>query len=82
MGGYMPKRVVPEVTRSAISRNVAVIGSGYVGLTLSESLALLGHRVECADRSLGRIAQLASGRVPVAEEGLTELIGARAQGTR
>ena len=70
----MPKRALPEVTRSATSRNVTVIGSGYVGLTLSASLALLGHTVECTDSSLERIAQLAAGRVPVAEEGLTELI--------
>jgi UDPglucose 6-dehydrogenase len=70
----MLERALPEVTCSAISRNVAVIGSGYVGLTLSASLALLGHKVECTDRSLQRIAQLAAGRVPVIEDGLTELI--------
>ncbi len=56
-------------------RNIAVIGSGYVGLALSASLALLGHRVECTDRSSERIAQLSAGVVPVVEDSLTELIG-------
>jgi UDPglucose 6-dehydrogenase len=78
----MLKRVLPEVTRSAISRNVAVIGSGYVGLTLSASLALLGHKVECTDKSLGRIAQLAAGQIPVAEEGLAELVEEMVAGGR
>ncbi len=58
-----------------IGRNIAVIGSGYVGLALSASLALLGHQVECTDKSPERIAQLSAGCVPVVEDSLTELIG-------
>jgi UDPglucose 6-dehydrogenase len=57
------------------SRRVAVIGSGYVGLTLSASLGLLGHEVECTDRSTERIAQLSAGRVPIVEDGLAEAVG-------
>ena len=53
---------MPEMARSVISPNVAVIGSGYMRSTLSANLALLGHEVECADKSLERIAQLAAGR--------------------
>ena len=64
-----------DVQRAARGRRIAVIGSGYVGLTLSASLALLGHDVECTDRSPERIGQLAAGRVSVAEEGLSELVG-------
>lgn len=70
----MARIAMPEVARSVISRNVAVIGSGYVGLTLSASLALLGHKVECTDKSIERITQLTSGGMSVAEDGLTELI--------
>jgi UDPglucose 6-dehydrogenase len=66
---------VLKVERPACSRSVAVIGSGYVGLTLSASLALLGHGVECTDNSPGRVASLAEGRVPILEEGLPELVG-------
>jgi UDPglucose 6-dehydrogenase len=56
------------------SQNIAVIGSGYVGLTLSASLALLGHEVECTDKSPDRVERLALGRVPIVEEGLTEVV--------
>ena len=63
-----------EMARSVIGRNVTVIGSGYVGLTLSASLALLGHEVECTDKSPERIAQLTAGCVPIVEDGLPELI--------
>lgn len=63
-----------EMACSVIGRNVTVIGSGYVGLTLSASLALLGHQVECTDKSPERIAQLTAGCVPIVEDGLPELI--------
>ncbi len=51
-----------------------MIGSGYVGLTLSASLAALGHTVQCADRSRQRVAELAAGRVPIVEHGLSDLV--------
>jgi UDPglucose 6-dehydrogenase len=71
----MLKKVSFDVQPAVRSAKVAVIGSGYVGLTLSASLALLGHEVECTDKSLDRVAQLSRGHVPIVEEGLTELIG-------
>ena len=71
----MPKVIMFDGARAAHSRKIAVIGSGYVGLTLSASLALLGHEVECTDKSHERIAQLNAGRVPIVEDGLAELIG-------
>jgi len=61
--------------RAARSRSIVVVGSGYVGLTLSACLAQLGHEVECTDSSASRVGELAQGRVPVVEEGLTELVG-------
>jgi UDPglucose 6-dehydrogenase len=64
-----------DVQRAACSRKITVIGSGYVGLTLSASLALLGHEVECTDKSAERVAQLAEGQVPIVEEGLSEVVG-------
>jgi UDPglucose 6-dehydrogenase len=70
----MSKGSVLDVARAARSQRVAVIGAGYVGLTLSACLALLGHEVECADKSLERVAELAAGRVQIVEEGLTELV--------
>jgi UDPglucose 6-dehydrogenase len=66
---------VLDVPHAVRSRRIVVVGSGYVGLTLGASLALLGHEVKCTDKSVDRVAQLAAGRVPIVEEGLTELVG-------
>jgi UDPglucose 6-dehydrogenase len=70
MPNYDPYDVQPAIR----SQQIAVIGSGYVGLTLSASLALLGHAVECTDKSRERVDQLAEGHVPITEEGLTEVV--------
>ena len=64
-----------DIRPTVNSRRIAVIGSGYVGLTLSASLALLGHEVECTDHSLERITQLAQGQLPIVEEGVAEVVG-------
>ena len=55
-------------------RRIAVIGSGYVGLTTGACLASLGHRVVCADVDASKVAQLAAGKVPILEPGLPELV--------
>ncbi len=70
----MPDATLPEVLRVTTTRKVAVIGSGYVGLTLSATLALFGHNVECTDKSADRVAELKAGHVPIVEEGLPELV--------
>jgi len=53
---------------------VAVIGTGYVGLTTGASLAHFGHQVVCADVSDARVAALAAGQIPFYEPGLAELV--------
>ncbi len=55
---------------------VAVIGTGYVGLTTGAVLAHLGHRVTCADVLEEKVAQLARGEIPIHEDGLPELVRA------
>ena len=57
-----------------MSERVAVIGSGYVGLTTGACLAHLGHRVVCADIDEARIEALRKGEVPIREAGLPELV--------
>ncbi len=71
----MPDRRVSDGTADPLSRAVAVIGSGYVGLTLAACLASLGHRVVCTDVSIDRVGRLLQGDVPIVEEGLPELVG-------
>ena len=53
---------------------VAVIGAGYVGLTVAAGMAHLGHEVTCADVDALKLARLAKGEVPILEEGLPELV--------
>ncbi|MGH3832141.1 MAG: UDP-glucose dehydrogenase family protein [Pseudonocardiaceae bacterium] len=55
-------------------RRIAVIGSGYVGLTTGACLASLGHRVVCADVDEAKVARLSAGEVPILEPGLPELV--------
>jgi UDPglucose 6-dehydrogenase len=54
--------------------NVAVIGTGYVGLTTGAYLAKLGHDVTCADVVPEKVELLSSGRIPIFEAGLEELV--------
>ncbi|MDR3764706.1 MAG: UDP-glucose/GDP-mannose dehydrogenase family protein [Acidobacteriota bacterium] len=56
------------------SIQIAVVGSGYVGLIAAVCFAELGHNVVCVDIDLKRVAALQSGSVPIYEEGLPELL--------
>ncbi len=53
---------------------MAVIGAGYVGLPTAATLAHFGHRVVLAERDPSRLAALRSGRMPIVEVGLEELV--------
>ena len=53
---------------------VAVIGTGYVGLTTGACFAHLGHQVVCADLIPEKIDRLSRGDVPILEAGLDELV--------
>jgi UDP-N-acetyl-D-mannosaminuronate dehydrogenase len=55
-------------------RRIAVIGSGYVGLTTGACLASLGHRVVCADIDEAKVERLRRGVVDILEPGLPELV--------
>ena len=54
--------------------NVAVIGTGYVGLTTGACLAHLGHTVVCADIDAEKVASLRQGNIPIFELGLQDLV--------
>ncbi len=54
--------------------NVAIIGTGYVGLTTGACLAHLGHSVVCADVVPEKVEALSRGEIPILEAGLDELV--------
>ncbi|MFJ9411536.1 UDP-glucose dehydrogenase family protein [Streptomyces sp. NPDC101393] len=56
------------------ARNVAVIGTGYVGLTTGACLASLGHHVVCADADPHKVGRLRQAQVDILEPGLPELV--------
>lgn len=53
---------------------IAVVGSGYVGLTTGACLAHLGHEVRCVDIDADKVARLAKGEIPIVEAGLADLV--------
>jgi UDPglucose 6-dehydrogenase len=53
---------------------IAVIGTGYVGLTTGACFAQLGHDVVCADIDEAKVAMLNAGQVPILEPGLDEVV--------
>lgn len=53
---------------------VAVVGTGYVGLTTGACLSHLGHDVVCLDVDDAKVAMLCDGKVPILEEGLDRLV--------
>ena len=53
---------------------IAVVGTGYVGLTTGACFAHLGHHVVCADVVPEKVERLSRGEVPILESGLPELV--------
>ena len=53
---------------------IAVIGTGYVGLTTGACFAHIGHDVVCADIDADKVARLQRGEIPILESGLDNLV--------
>lgn len=56
--------------------NIAVIGTGYVGLVTGACLAQVGHNVYCVDKDSEKISELKDGVIPIYEPGLTDIVRA------
>ena len=55
-------------------KNIAIIGTGYVGLVTGAGLSEFGNKVVCADVDQNKISQINSGNIPIYEPGLDEII--------
>jgi UDPglucose 6-dehydrogenase len=54
--------------------NIAVIGTGYVGLVAGACLAETGNSVTCVDVDAAKVERLRRGEIPIFEPGLDEIV--------
>jgi UDPglucose 6-dehydrogenase len=54
--------------------NIAVIGTGYVGLVTGACFSEFGVNVMCVDKDEEKIARLREGQIPIFEPGLEEIV--------
>lgn len=62
--------------------DIAVVGTGYVGLVTGAGLAEFGNTVVCVDADPARVGTLQRGQIPIFEEGLEEDVDYKAKAGR
>jgi UDPglucose 6-dehydrogenase len=68
------EEIAMSVTEIKSMSRIAVVGTGYVGLTTGACFAELGHDVLCADIVQEKVDRLKQGEIPIHEDGLEEIV--------
>ncbi|MBU0529183.1 UDP-glucose/GDP-mannose dehydrogenase family protein [bacterium] len=63
-------------------KNITVIGTGYVGLVSGAGLSDFGNQVVCADIDESKISLLQTGKIPIFEPGLKEVVDRNVKSNR
>ncbi|TLM98760.1 MAG: UDP-glucose/GDP-mannose dehydrogenase family protein, partial [Actinobacteria bacterium] len=71
---HVPNTRGRAALRGSLMSNVTVVGTGYVGLVQGVCLAELGHTVTCVDVDERKVKLLESGKSPIYEPGIEDLI--------
>jgi len=61
---------------------IAMIGTGYVGLVSGACFSEFGHTVVCVDNDSAKIERLEAGEIPIYEPGLDGLVASNVRGDR
>lgn len=62
-----------EIEKKEYMKNIAVVGTGYVGLVTGTCFAETGNNVVCVDIDANKVERMRNGEVPIYEPGLHEL---------
>ena len=62
--------------------NIAIVGTGYVGLVTGACLSDIGHRVICVDRNTDKIRSLRNSHIHIYEPGIEPLVKKNQQAGR
>ena len=62
--------------------NIAIVGTGYVGLVSGTCFAEMGANVTCIDKDKHKIAALLAGEIPIYEPGLDRMVRSNVEAGR